>query len=686
MRITAWVCAFAIFLGSCLLFLVEPMVAKRLLPLLGGSAAVWTTCLVFFQTTLLLGYLFAHGLVTHLQPRAQAITYLALLVAGLAVIGLNTRPALHASTAYPVLSVFWVLTTLIGLPFFLLSTAGPLLQAWYARGFHARGAAADVQKAVPPYRLFALSNLGSLIALVLYPSVIEPRASLHVQTVAWATGFALFVVLCAVVLLQGRNSDGSASEMDAAASLGDAAKAPKAFDRLLWLLLSACGSLLLCAVTSYLSQNVVAIPLLWILPLTMYLLSFVVVFQGKFYPRLIVLGLLAVSLLALAYAIYDVEGRFPIKVAVPFFCISLFVACVFCHGELYRLRPGPLHATSFYLTLAAGGALGAFFVGVLSPVIFRANYEFACGLVFAAVLALIVTLDLDLRWRAGWSIVVLLMVAVVISQAINYGRDAILQMRSFYGTLHVTETRNPPGAFLNRALYHGTIEHGNQIFADGYRTKPTTYYAHESGVGLALDLCCPGRPRRVAVIGLGSGTLAAYGRPGDVFRFYEIDPLVERIANNVFTYLKDSPATIQIAHGDARLSLVQEQPQNFDVIAVDAFSGDAVPVHLLTAEAIALYRRHLRPGGIMAFHVSSQYLDLGPLILEEARHAGLEAQMVTSEEDEAHDIYEADWVLVTDNKNFLALPQVDEATEEIKPKPRLRLWTDDYNSLLPLLK
>ncbi|HET6841409.1 MAG TPA: fused MFS/spermidine synthase [Candidatus Angelobacter sp.] len=681
MRWLTWICAGAIFLGSCLLFFVEPMAAKQLLPLLGGSASVWTTCLVFFQTTLLLGYLLAHWLVTSFRPRAQAAMYLGLLAVALALL-LAVRPlSFHAATEHPVVSVFLLLTKLIGLPFLLLSAAGPLLQAWYARGFHAGG-----QQILPPWRLFALSNLGSLLALMLYPVVIEPRFNLHAQMLVWICGFGLFMAACGVVLLRGSSSSDEKQEAKARV-LADAP--PSTASRALWFLLAACGSLMLCAVTNYLSQNIVAIPLLWILPLAVYLLSFVVVFQGNFYPRWLVLIFLLLALAAIGagirYELSDQSQVVPIRIMVPIFCAALFIFCVFCHGELHRLRPAPRYLTSFYLLIAAGGAAGAFLVGIGAPLVFRANYEMVCGLVMISAMAVIVTWKLGIFSRLLWAAATVAMLWLIVFEARGYGHDAIVQQRGFYGTLRVTEMRIP-GTEVTRILYHGTIEHGVQLMGGARRHEPISYYARHSGAGLALDFCCSGRKRRVAVIGLGTGTLAAYGREGDVFRFYEIDPLVERIANNIFTYLYDSSAAIEIVPGDARVSMTQEPLQNYDVIAIDAFSGDAIPVHLLTAEAIQLYQRHLRPGGILAFHISSQYLDLAPVLRQQADHAGLHCVLVSSEEDEEQEISAADWVLITSDEEFLARPNIAKVSEKIELKPGLRLWSDDYNSLLPLLR
>src|ERR1051325_537876 len=703
--------AAAIFLSSSLLFLVEPMAGKRLLPLLGGSAAVWTTCLVFFQTALLVGYLCAHGIATRLHPKMQAVVYGFLLIVSLVQVALNLNPHPHASTARPILSVLTVLSGLIGLPFLVLSATSSLLQAWYARTpMRVGGASGDssmTEAARPPYRLFAISNFGSLLALVIYPILIEPYFSLRTQTLAWSIGFLVFALVCAAISLgagfsserggeararaqNDQGGDRSAGTIATAvdlqiSSIQTAEKAPAQSDRALWLLLAACGSLLLCAVTSHLSQNIAAIPLLWIVPLTIYLLTFVIAFNGKFYWRWLMVRLLAVALGGVGYFIAKPSEDLPIAISLPLFCLTLFIGAFFCHGELYRCRPAARYLTQYYLLIAAGGALGSMFVGVLAPLVFSGSYEMAWSLVYTAALAAALMWKEHWAWRIFWPAAAAALLVVVVMQERADRVDAIVQVRSFYGTLRVTdEETDDAGRY--RTLIHGTIQHGTQFMSsDELRRLPTTYYSRDSGVGLALDNCCKGRPRRVADIGLGTGTLAAYGEPGDVFRFYEIDPRVEVIAKNVFTYLRESHAKIEIAHGDARLSLEAEPPENYDVIAVDAFSGDAIPVHLLTAEAIKLYERHLAPGGIIAVHISNTYLSLAPVVQAEADHAGLHALLISTADNDDTGVFSSDWLLVTANEKFLALPEIADAGVKIDPNPGLRLWTDDYSSLLPIL-
>ncbi|HEV7674078.1 MAG TPA: fused MFS/spermidine synthase [Candidatus Angelobacter sp.] len=687
-------------MSSSLLFLVEPMAGKRLLPLLGGSSAVWITCLVFFQTTLLLGYLCAHAIATRLSRHAQLVAYGFLLTLSLAQVFVTLDPHPHASTLRPVSSALWVLTMLIGLPFLALSATNPLLQAWYA---HRRSSMGN-DAAAPPYRLFALSNFGSLLALLAYPLLVEPNFSLRTQTVAWALGFLLFVVVCGIIIASRRKvpetQEVAQHSLPAVSSptrpisqAGIAAKtslisdaAPTPGEKTLWLLMAACGSLLLSAVTSHLSQNIAAIPLLWVLPLTIYLLTFVLAFNGgKIYSRRMMMGLLPSALGGVAYLIVDTTMDVPIIISIPLFCLTLFIGAFFCHGELYLRRPPARYLTQYYLLIAAGGALGSMFVGVLAPVVFIGSYEMAWSLVYTATLAAALMWREHWGWRFFWPAAAIGLLAVVVLQERADRTNAIVQVRSFYGTLRVTEEATDD-AGTYRTLIHGTIQHGTQFMgSEELRRLPTTYYSHDSGVGLALDNCCKGRGRRVADIGLGTGTLAAYGETGDVFRFYEIDPRVEIIAKNVFTYLRESRATIEIAHGDARLSMEAEPPENYDVIAVDAFSGDAIPVHLITAEAIRLYQRHLAPGGIIAFHISNNYLSLAPVVHEQADHAGLHAVMVSTADNNDTGAFSSDWVLVTANEKFLALPEIADAGAKIEPRPGLQLWTDDYSSLLPIL-
>jgi hypothetical protein len=674
MKLLRYLYAFTIFLSAFLLFAVEPMAAKQLLPTLGGSSAVWTTCLVFFSVMLLLGYVYAHWLSSKFTAAQQALVHVLLLTAALVMLGTPPiRPNPTAVTYHPALTVFQVLATVLGLPYLALSATTPLLTAWYASSFEGR----------LPYRLFALSNFASLLALVSYPLLIEPRMTMKQQTAWWGVGFLLFAVVCGTIAWQGRRRAPFPLHLELPGNADIASPAPE----VLWFVLALGGGMLLTAVTNHMSANIAAIPLLWLPPLALYLLSFILAFQGAWQPvRQSMLRLVLVAVASMAYVLRDIRTQFPIMVSVPLFLIGLFVTCFFLHGELYARRPGAARLTRFYLVTAAGSAAGTLLVGVMAPLVLRANYDLACTLVVVAMISLAAT------WRDGWALRMLWIagavaaIAVLGNQVRQYDDDAVALMRNFYGTLRVRESHLPPQADTDRQLLNGTIEHGAEWFAPQFRGQPLTYYATNSGLGLAMRLCCGARPKRVGVIGLGTGTVAAYGEAGDVIRFYEINPLVERVARHWFTFLNDSHAQIDVVLGDARLSLAAEAPQRFNVIVVDAFSGDAIPVHLLTREALALYRRHLQPDGVIAFHVSNQYIDLEPVVAGIAGNAGLAALSVHSHGDEQNGLYFADWIVVTSNQAFIGQPEMVNNAFPTPLRADMRLWTDSYSSVFPLLK
>jgi hypothetical protein len=575
----------------------------------------------------------------------------------------------------PAWRILGLLTFSIGLPFVLLSATSPLLQTWYARRASGRS----------PYHLFALSNLASLLALLSFPFLIEPRLSSRQQSILWSSIYGAFVICCSISAWLSRSK--SAKTIDANNSVEAASEnTPPAFGvRLLWLSLSACGSMMLLAATDHLSQNVAPVPLLWVLPLALYLFSFGLVFaKRQFYSRWFIARLLAVALGCAGYAIHDSSITHAIQISVPLFCGMLFVACLFCHGELVQRKPPVRYLTSFYLTIALGGALGAICVGLVAPHVLSGVYELPIILLLTAVLGAVVL------WREGWSVrifwsgISIAMGAVLVLNIRATREDTIAMMRNFYGALRIQEFKI--GLQLPyRSLVHGTIQHGAQYLSFPENRNPTTYYGRRSGVGLALRFCCDGS-KRVGVIGLGTGTLAAYGKPGDSFRFYEINPQVISVANDWFTFLKQSPAKSEIILGDARLSLESESSQQFDVLAVDAFSGDAIPVHLLTKEAFAVYYRHLKPDGILAVHTSNTYLNLAPVVKLLAEEADYATRLIASDEDASQMLSSADWVLVTRNQEFLNKPETFAGSQTIEVPTRLRLWTDDYNNLYEILR
>jgi SAM-dependent methyltransferase len=667
-----------IFLGAFLLFLVEPIAARQLLPVLGGSAAVWITCLVFFQTALLLGYLYAHWLSR--QPLTVLHLFLLAIAAASAVLWVVHTFTANNGDVDPVRTVFAVLGSSIGLPFLALAATSPLLQVWWSR----------VESGPIPYRLYALSNLASLLALAAYPTIVEPYLTLHAQRLAWCCGFVLFAILCGLLAIR---MPSRSTPLPQAATEDPGIPRTPLTHKLLWLLLPMGAAMQLSAVTSFLTANVAAIPLLWILPLSVYLITIIIAFQFARRIQPVLLGrFLIVFLASLGYALSHVDVSWPLWVSIIIFLLEIFLAGLFLHCEAVALRPARAsESTVFYLLFAAGGALGSFFIGIACPYLFTFNYDLPITVFITALLALAVTWNSGWSQRMLWSIASAMLLALLVMVHIASQRETTVAVRNFYAALRVKQNLRYP-ATVSRTLMNGIIEHGSQLFGtDELRHTPTTYYTRDSGVGLVLRFCCPGpdphtpRPRRIGVIGLGAGTIAAYGRPGDRITFYDINPAVAPIARNVFTYIRDSGAKIDVVVGDARKSLAREEPQHFDVLVVDAFSGDAIPIHLLTREALALYRRHLAPGGILAFHISNRHVDLEPPIAVLAASAGMEARHVHSLGKDSPGGYPATWMLVTDNAAFFLQPEL--VAHAFYPDTRLGipLWTDDYSALLPVL-
>ena len=663
-----------IFSSAFLLFLVQPLIAKQILPWFGGSAAVWSVCMVFFQVTLFAGYAYADWVSRHLAPRHQVAVHVALLAGSLTLLPILAGPQWKPTgNEDPTLWILGLLLTTIGLPYFLLSTTGPLIQTWIARALVGTNV----------YRYFSLSNLASLLALVSYPFVLEPRAVLVTQLYAWSGVYALFTVLCtgsAVYFL--RHARSVAPEAHAHAHHAEHDRDPKLRDYLLWLGLSAMGSWLLVAITNHITQNVAAIPFLWLLPLTLYLLTFVFCFESdRWYRRNLFLLPTAILLLVCAYGLQNFG--IDIKVAIPLYTVGLFFFCMFLHGELAQMRPTPRYLTRFYLMLSLGGALGGISVGLIAPRILPAYYELGIGFVITALLAMAV-----LRTSKGLTAAAGLMAIVcgwfLYAQIEDHFAGTRRIVRNFYGNLLSFDTDRKDPRDNVRQLQHGAIKHGEQYLTADRRLEPTTYYGPSSGIGRAIASTDP-IDKKVGLIGLGAGTLAVYGRPGDVYRFYEINPQVIDLARSEFSFLGESKARIETVLGDARLSLEREAPQAFDVLAVDAFSGDSVPVHLITAEAMDVYLRHLDENGIIAFHVTNRFLWLPPVVEEIARAKGLHAVLI-HDDAEGSDLLRTDWMLVARNPRVLAQQGIRQAVTAVAPIPGLRVWTDDFNNLFQILK
>jgi hypothetical protein len=804
--------ASTILVSAFLLFQVQPIISKMILPWFGGSSAVWTTCMLFFQVVLLLGYGYAHWLTSWFTPRRQAIIHACVAVAALCTLPITPTEVWRPTDgSQPSLRILLVLARHVGLTYFLLSTTGPLVQAWFGR----------MAPGKSPYRLYALSNIGSLTALLSYPFFFEPRLTLGHQDLLWSTGFAVFAVLLLTLAWQVWRA-WNPSQIVEEAIEEKPAPLPTAERKLLWVFLPALASVALLAVTNHLSQDVAAVPFLWVIPLSLYLLSFILCFDSdRWYVRplfttLAMLTILTIGLIESApnldkhcdrmqwpfhvstllesaingpfdllrphFAFLKNADRFTIAdfdynplFQGLFYLSSLFFGCIVCHGELARLKPAKQHLTEYFLMISAGGALGGVFVALLCPVTFTwyAELPLAQAGMFlvsgvAAALMLFKAFSRDespSKWlRFGLCAIALAGVGMLsadstlrsqsdtirglaslamamVGAALAYGIVAtsrkelqvmcaaiaglimlsavfglvlgnamklnepglVAAARSFYGALQVKddEPENPHGRWLT----HGRIQHGFQhlgpemsyeeriaLPAEDWplRYQPATYYVEDSGIGLAVTR----HPRyatrekfKIGVVGLGTGTMAAYGREGDEIRFYEIDATVEQLSSQYFTYRQDSLAKTEVVLGDARLQLESEEPQQYDVLAIDAFSGDAIPVHLLTTECLAVYQKHLRPDGILAIHISNRYLDLAPVVRSLAAKGGMQVENFHYREQAGSPLHDtsSEWMLLTKNEAFFN-DEFVKAAITTDDSPRLIEWTDEYSNLSDILR
>jgi len=673
--------AATIFTGAFLLFEVEPLIAKAILPWFGGSAQVWTTCLLFFQAALLAGYLYAHILNTRVPLRWQWRIHAVLLATSL--VFLPIVPADYwkpAGGEDPLWLILGLLASTIGLPFVLLSATSPLVQAWLARRPDANER--------PPYRLFALSNFGSMLALLSYPVVVEPYLPIRGQAVTWSVLFAGFVVVCSLTAwLHRTGEDAPRAAVTVSPSWGR---------RVLWFCLAAAPSGLLLALTNYMLQNIAAIPLFWVVPLALYLLSFVFAFANtRWYALPLWYVGFAVAIGMLLIVLSGLAGSSEIAL-LPVIAWVLLILCYVCHSELSLLRPPPRHLTEYYLILSAGGAAGGLFVAVVAPTLFDAPYELPILVPFTVLVVALAAAQHYCEWvdtiRPVWlalGAMAAFAVTAVIMGNIAYTTvsKSILLARNFYGALRVEE--GPLHFDLEaptRYLMNGNILHGIEFVDPARRRQPLSYYAHESGIGRMLDeLAKDGHPLHVGVIGLGVGTLAAYGRPGDDYRFYEINPLVEKIARSHFWHLGANPARQSVVLGDARLSLEREPAQHFDVLVVDAFISDSIPMHLLTKQAFALYWRHLKPGGVLAVHVTNRFVNLGPVVAQAEAGSGKTVRVLSVETDWSRGVASSVWVLVTDRTELFRRPTL-WIGRPVQVPPGLHAWTDDYSSIWNVLR
>ena len=687
--------ALTIFTGAFLLFQVQPLIGKYILPWFGGGPGVWTTCMLFFQALLLGGYAYAH-VISRFKIRTQAVVHLALVACALALLPITPSDAWKPRGGEdPTLRILVLLAATLGLPYFVLSSTGPLMQQWFSR----------VNPGRSPYRLYALSNAGSLLALVTYPFLVESYLTRHTQATLWGCGLVLYALgsgFCAMRLWRNaerrmQNAE-PAPPPPASRLTSHASRLPP----LLWLLLPACASVLLLATTNKLCQDITVIPFLWVLPLALYLLSFVICFDS---PRWYARFPFALALLAAYGGLYWAFARgneWPLWQLAGAYSGALFVCCMVCHGELYRLRPDPDRLTGFYLMIAAGGALGGLFVAVAAPLLFTGYYELHWGLVGCGLLFLLVCATgrgpasgsadgVTPRSRQANACVWIALGVVVLGGLLWFRREryptVVSTSRNFYGVLRVFDERvHDPGERI-LGLMHGRIWHGWQFVDPGQSRRPTLYYSEQSGIGRAMG-ALPAGQRRVGAVGLGIGTLASYARPGDCFRFYEINPEVERIANSRFTCLSRCRGKAEVVLGDARLSLEREPPQGFDLLVLDAFSSDAVPAHLLTREAFDLYARHLKTNGVIAVHISNPYLDLEPVLVNAARRLNYRLAVIeTIPAAGQWWLLPSLWVLLTRDAAILETPAIrDAARPEAAGSERVPLWTDDFTSVFHILK
>jgi len=686
--------AITIFLGAFLLFQVQPLIGKFILPWFGGGSSVWTTCMLFFQWLLLGGYLYSHWTSVKLRPRTQASVHLIVLALAAACLPIVPSETWKPTPGdHPTLRILLLLAATVGMPYFVLSTTGPLIQRWFNLA----------QPEGNPYRLYALSNIGSLLALVSYPFAFEPWLGRIHQAQAWSAGMLLFVLCCGWCAWRIRQTNPETVSIPSPSNPDETpspdrstSDASPITQRILWIALPAAASLLLLASTNKMCLDVASFPFLWILPLCLYLLSFIICFdRPRWYWRPVWIPLLLLSLVLVVLVMEEKFGDTIVQQLVAY-SSALFLGCMVCHGELFRIKPPPSRLTGYYLLISVGGALGGLLAAVAAPLVFDGYYEYHLSLLLVVILVLAVFfVDPGCpfhrgRPRIAWSVLLVVPCALAwfLNRDIRNSRIAAVDLsRNFYGAVTVIEYDRDIEGSHHYLLRHGGITHGLQVLDSWATTEPTTYYTRDSGVGLAMQALPRQSNRKIGVVGLGTGTMATHGKAGDVMRIYEIDPAVRDLAYNRFSYLEDSAANIEIVLGDARLSMEREPPQNYDILVIDAFSSDAIPIHLITREAFEIYWKHLKPDGVLAMHISNLHLDLEPVVSALAREFNYEAWQVSNfTNDEDWWAYYSDWALITRNKAFLNHEAIWDNAHLLAPPPdRFRLWTDDYSSLYAVM-
>lgn len=681
---------FAVFAGAFLLFQIQPLIGKYFLPWFGGSPSVWIACLMFFQLLLLGGYAYAHALQKLSQKRQVAVHLSLLLIAcagGLLLYenwgspilpSLDWRPENEAQPTWHLLRLLFIS---IGGGYFLLSSSASLLQAWYHR----------VDPSRSPYLFYIISNTASLLALLTYPIVIEPFLTIKTQALIWSGGFLIYAILCVLSAKRVWSALPAAEE----ANDSSAKSSPPTWKHYLsWIGLSACGVLLLMAVTKQITQDVPPVPFLWVLPLVLYLLSYIIAFieRLKHWQDVLIVFVGVAGWIAWKLAQQGLEVNVLHQIAG--FGIILFACCLFCHNALYRQKPDPQHLTGFYLSISLGGVIGGLFAGIVAQHIFNQYWEYPIALVLTALLAVTAVYanpkSAFFKIRHGLWLGVAFLAFVVSQKDIHEAQNSVYMGRNFFGSIRVDKELNTGIPIYS--LMHGKINHGMQIDHPRFKHRPTTYFTKSSGVGTAMLLKQKElKTMNVGVLGLGIGTLTAYGREGDTYRLYEIDPEVIALATSSpwFSYVPDSKAKIVVVEGDGRLSLereIKEDSHPFDMLILDAFTGDSPPVHILTLEAFNLYLQHLAPDGVIAVNISNRYLDLLPVLDQVHKHFGLQIAYIESQGDKKISA-NAQWVLLTRDRDFIRNPEIVRKNSFARKRIKtIRPWTDNYSSLLSIIK
>lgn len=670
-----------IFVSAFLLFLLQPIISKFILPWFGGAPSVWTSCLLFFQFVLLLGYLYAYLLSTRCKPKYQCTIHLVLVLFAVATIAIIPDESWKPhSDRDPNWYIILLLLSTVGLPFFVLTTTSPLIQYWWSLRFPGRS----------PYPLFSLSNLASLLALIFFPFIIEPKLNSRTQATLWGFGFVIFSILMVFTLLKNLRNVTVSSNSELDLNLRPSKLNIPA--QIMWLLLSTTGTILLLAITNHITQDVAVIPLLWILPLIVYLISFVLCFHPTFkYNRRAYIFLTAVALIGLLTG--QSSFKFPSHFEIALNLILLFSCCMFCHGELHSTKPDEANLTRYYLIISIGGALGSLFVAVIAPMIFTQYLEYPLGLELAILLT-ICSMALKDNWRFFdkdrpcqflMMICSLALTTILITIGLSDDPNDLIRIRNFFGVIKIKELDRTN---VNHRIQmdHGTTVHGFQFMSPGKRSFKTAYYGTTSGVGIVLSSFKSTQMRRVGLIGLGVGTLASYGNEGDKFKYYEINPAVVATAKAHFSYLADSNADVEIILGDARLSLEREVSNSFDIITLDAFSSDAIPVHLMTLEAFKLYLHHIAHDGIIVIHISNNHLDLAPVISAISANLGLMGVMVRDAGNAQFGSFLSTYIILArDGAAIKNLPFKQASISSLPISHNDYLWRDDYNNLFSIL-